>query len=105
MAAQTTHVSWPFNYELFCVMTILELNGDTSYLGYVSLHDKFLSPLGLVPFGPFLGLCSFPFCNEDCLPFMPKKKKTKQKSLVGSFVIQPISRYYQQLVKSVGSVF
>jgi hypothetical protein len=36
MAAQTTHVSWPFNYKLFCVMTILELNGNISYLGYVS---------------------------------------------------------------------
>lgn len=52
-----------------------------------------------------LGCVPYPFSNEDCLPFMPKKKETQQKSFVGSFVIGPNSRYYQQLVKSVGLVF
>jgi hypothetical protein len=46
---------------VFAPMMILELNGDITYLGYLSLHDKFLSALGLVPLGPFLGLCSLPF--------------------------------------------
>ncbi len=61
-------------------MVILELHGATSYVGCVSLCDKFITLLGSVCLGSFFDLCSFSFHNEVCLPLCsPKREKRKKK--------------------------
>jgi len=67
---------------LFAPMVVLELHDATSYLGCVSLCDKFITLLGSVCLGSFFDLCSFSFQDEVCLPLCPKRKKEERISIL-----------------------
>ncbi len=63
---------------LFAPMVVLELHDSTSYLGCVSLCDKFITLLGSVRLGSFFDLCSFSFHVKFVFLCAQKEKKKKE---------------------------